>query len=156
MRVPSRTAPGNPAARPAEGNDVSHPQPAPEQHDSAAQPAELPGPLRTGSTRAKGHPAVRYTLLRIVLFAAVMGVVWLLSRYVLKLGGNGAGIFVVGVSLAVSGLLSYFLLDKQRDAMSAALVDRVERAKARIEEGASAEDDGVVDVTPRPRAGNAT
>jgi hypothetical protein len=126
--------------------------------DVSGQPAgaELPGPVEAASPRrGGGHPALLYTLLRIGLFAVVLGAVWLVSRYALKLTGNGAGIVVVGVSLAVSGLLSYFLLNSQRDAMSAALVDRVERAKARIDEGASAEDDLISDITPATRPKNA-
>lgn len=119
--------------------------------------ADRPGALETPDPAAPrgGHPALRYTLLRIGLFAVVSGLVWVLARYGLKLTGDGAGIFVVGVSLAVSGLLSYFLLNSQRDAMSVALVERVERAKARLDEGASAEDDLISDITPATRPKNA-
>ncbi|MDI2127024.1 DUF4229 domain-containing protein [Yinghuangia seranimata] len=108
-----------------------------------AEPAQ-PAAARPGAARS-GRPALYYTLLRMGLFAGVLLVVWLLFRYPIGLTGNGAGILAVGIALAVSGVLSYFLLNNQREAMSAALVARVERAKARIEEGASAEDDLVAD-----------
>lgn len=136
-----------------------------ESHSASSNPtenpavadADRPGALETRDPAAPraGHPALRYTLLRIGLFAVVSGVMWVLARYGLKLTGDGAGIFVVGVSLAVSGLLSYFLLNSQRDAMSAALVARVERAKARLDEGASAEDDLISDIGPATRPKNA-
>ncbi|HSA48504.1 MAG TPA: DUF4229 domain-containing protein [Yinghuangia sp.] len=101
------------------------------------------------AARTRGsHAALRYTLCRIGLFAAVSVIVWL-ACYALNITGRGAGILVVGISLAISGVLSYFLLNGQRDAMSAALVERVERAKARIDEGASAEDHLIADIAPR-------
>lgn len=136
-----------------------------ESHSASDNPIENPVPaaaVQPGALEARepdaprgGHPALRYTLLRIGLFAVVSGLVWVLARYGLKLTGDGAGIFVVGVSLAASGLLSYFLLNSQRDAMSAALVERVERAKARLDEGASAEDELIPDITPATRPKNA-
>lgn len=122
---------------------------------------DLPGALEASGTdkprkRIGGsHPALRYTLYRVGLFGVVFGAVWLLFRYALNLGGQGAGILAIGVALAISGVVSYFLLNSERDAMSAALVERVERAKARIEEGASAEDDVIADITPTPRTNDA-
>lgn len=105
-------------------------------------PADAAPPV---TRRSGSHAALRYTLCRISLFIGVSIVVWLLC-YAADITGRGAGILVVGVSLAISGVLSYFLLNGQRDAMSAALVERVERAKARIEEGASAEDHLIGDL----------
>jgi uncharacterized membrane protein len=91
------------------------------------------------SEAMKSHPALRYTLLRLGLFAVVLAVVWGIF-YALDFGGNGAGILAVGVALAISGLISYFTLNGERDAMSAALVERVERAKTKIAEENDAED----------------
>lgn len=104
-----------------------------------------PDAAPSAARRRGSHAALRYTLCRIGLFAAVSVVVWLVC-YAADITGRGAGILVVGVSLAISGVLSYFLLNGQRDAMSAALVERVERAKARIDEGASAEDHLIADL----------
>ncbi|UGQ14726.1 DUF4229 domain-containing protein [Yinghuangia sp. ASG 101] len=110
----------------------------------------------TVTRRGGSHAALRYTLCRIGLFAAVSVVVWLVC-YAVGITGRGAGILVVGISLAISGVLSYFLLNGQRDAMSAALVERVERAKARIDEGASAEDHLIGDLPDlAPRRGPTT
>jgi hypothetical protein len=41
----------------------------------------------------------------------------------------------------VSGAASYILLSRQRDAMSGALMSRFRTLRARIDEGAKAEDD---------------
>jgi hypothetical protein len=41
----------------------------------------------------------------------------------------------------VSGAASYVLLSRQRDAMSGALMNRFRTLRARIDEGAKAEDD---------------
>ncbi|WP_436776984.1 DUF4229 domain-containing protein [Yinghuangia sp. YIM S09857] len=124
----------------------STPQNTPEPQSDAPGAAE---PARRSGTWTNGHPALRYTLYRLGVFAAAFAVIWAVF-YALDIGGKGAPILVAGLAVAVSGLVSYFLLNSQRDAMSAALVERVERAKARIEEGASAEDHLVADNAPRP------
>ncbi|WTW96764.1 DUF4229 domain-containing protein [Streptomycetaceae bacterium NBC_01309] len=122
-------------------------------HSTPESEPDVPGgsrPVDRAGAASQSHPALRYTLYRIGVFVAAFAVIWAVF-YALDIGGKGAPILVAGLAVAVSGLVSYFLLNSQRDAMSAALVERVERAKARIEEGASAEDDLVVDVTPAPR-----
>lgn len=137
--------------RPKEPN-VSTPHSTPESKP------DVPGSARPAGhseSRPNSHPALRYTLYRIGVFAVAFAVIWAVF-YALDIGGKGAPILVAGLAVAVSGLVSYFLLNSQRDAMSAALVERVERAKARIEEGAAAEDHLVVDVTPVPRPGPRT
>lgn len=126
--------------RPAEGTNVSN----------ESQP-EFSGALEAGPrAAAPSHPALRYSLYRIGLFVGVFAVSWGIF-YVFGVGSTAAVIALAGMSVIVSGVLSYFLLDRQRDAMSAALVARVERAKARIEETASAEDNLVADITPGRR-----
>ncbi|MEU8250896.1 DUF4229 domain-containing protein [Nonomuraea sp. NPDC048916] len=62
-----------------------------------------------------------YTASRIVLFLVTMGVLYLLGmRYPLLL---------IGVSFLVSGVVSYVLLSKQRDALSARISDKIDRPK---------------------------
>ncbi|MCF2529528.1 DUF4229 domain-containing protein [Yinghuangia soli] len=118
---------------------------SPSEFPSASAPDRL-GPAEPAAAPAgasTGHPALRYTLLRFGLFAVVGAVVWLVFVLLDVAGSGGAFVAIAGISLAISGLISYFALNGQRDAMSAALVERVERAKARIDEGAAAEDRAV-------------
>ncbi len=86
-----------------------------------------------------------YTALRIGLFAGAFGIVfglWLLTQ-----GGTVSGdLFERGllgsmaVAFLVSGVASYFLLRRQRDALSARVEDRAQRASARFEQSRSKED----------------
>jgi hypothetical protein len=60
---------------------------------------------------------LRYSVLRLALFAAVLGVLWLVGA---------RGILLVGLAAVVSFALSYLLLRRQRDAVAAAISSRVE------------------------------
>jgi hypothetical protein len=73
-----------------------------------------------------------YTVLRIALFGVVLGVLYLC--------GIG-GILLVALAALISGVLSYVLLSRQRDAMSGAVVNRLGVLRSRLDEGARAEDD---------------
>lgn len=80
---------------------------------------------------------VVYTGLRILLFLGAFGVIvgiWSLL----------ADEFNIGIALAVafvlSGLGSYFLLDKQRDAFAQRVEARAERASAAFEQRRAKED----------------
>jgi Mn2+/Fe2+ NRAMP family transporter len=80
-----------------------------------------------------------YTSARILLF--VVGVVLL---YLV----GARGILLLGLALVVSGIASFVLLSKQRDAMSGALAARLRNRReattslrSRLDEGARAEDD---------------
>ncbi|GII93581.1 hypothetical protein Ssi02_38120 [Sinosporangium siamense] len=57
------------------------------------------------------HPVLVYTASRIALFVVALGVLYLL--------GLRDPMFLVVAAFAVSGLASYVLLSKQRDAVSA-------------------------------------
>ncbi len=86
-----------------------------------------------------------YTGLRLLLFGAALGVLYLL-------GGRGmsspAGwLLLAALALLVSGPLSFLLLTRQREAMSGAVVtgvgkarQRVRNVRHRLDEGAAAED----------------
>jgi Mn2+/Fe2+ NRAMP family transporter len=73
-----------------------------------------------------------YTISRILLFVVAL--------LLLRLAG-ARGLLLIGMALLASGIVSYVVLSRQRDAMSAALADRVRSLRARLDEGARAEDD---------------
>jgi hypothetical protein len=83
--------------------------------------------------------AFAYTSARILLFVAATGLIYL---------AGARGVLLLFLALVVSGIASYVLLSKQRDAMSGALSRRLavrrERGttlRSRLEEGARAEDE---------------
>jgi hypothetical protein len=79
------------------------------------------GPRVSDNHRVKRFsPLVIYTSSRLVLF--------IVTATVLALAGL-QGILLLMIALVVSGLLSYVLLSKQRDAVSAAVVARSRRAE---------------------------
>jgi Mn2+/Fe2+ NRAMP family transporter len=73
-----------------------------------------------------------YTTARILLFVAATGVFYL---------AGARGLLLLGLALLVSGVASYIVLSRQRDAMSGALVNRFRTLRTRIDHGAKAEDD---------------
>ncbi len=78
-----------------------------------------------------------YTGLRLLMFAATFGIVigvWLLV-------GDEANIFVaVVLAFVVSGIGSYFLLNKPREALAQRVEVRAERATKAFEERKAKED----------------
>lgn len=87
------------------------------------------------------HATLRYATLRIAIFLVALGVLWgaveVTGR---KVTGNGALYLCMG-ALLVSGIVSFFLLNRQRDAMSAQVTARAERITRRVQENASMEDE---------------
>lgn len=73
-----------------------------------------------------------YTTARILLFVAATGLFYL---------AGARGLLLLGLALVVSGVASYVLLSRQRDAMSGALVSRFRTLRMRIDQGAKAEDE---------------
>jgi uncharacterized protein DUF4229 len=89
-----------------------------------------------GGTEPSGSRAVlTYNVYRLGLLLACLGIGWLIGLPFLAL--------VVG-ALFVSGVLSWFLLRRQREAMGLAVERTVARGQARMAARASAED-GYVD-----------
>lgn len=80
---------------------------------------------------------VIYTGLRILLFLATLGVV--LGAWVLVADEANVLVSVV-VAFVVSGIGSYFLLERQRAAFAARVELRAERATAAFEERRAKED----------------
>lgn len=78
------------------------------------------------------NPVVAYSFARILVFFASVGVLYLFQL---------RGVWLLLGAIVVSGLASYALLARQRDAMSAVVATRLERARRRLDEGAGSEDD---------------
>lgn len=78
-----------------------------------------------------------YTLLRVVLFAASLAVVvgvWFLVDDRVPI------VWAVVIAFLISGLGSYFVLGRQREAFARRVESRAERMTSRIEEMRSRED----------------
>lgn len=74
---------------------------------------------------------VRYTVLRVLVFAVVAALLWVVGF---------RGFWLVLIAIFLSGVASVFLLTKSRDAASAALSGRVGEIKRRMAERTAAED----------------
>lgn len=78
------------------------------------------------------RPTLAYTSARILLFLAALGLLYF----------TGArGLPLVALALLISGIVSFVVLSRQRDAMSGALTSRLRGFRERLDEGARAEDD---------------
>lgn len=73
-----------------------------------------------------------YTTARILLFVAATGLFYL---------AGARSLLLLALALVTSGIASYFLLSRQRDAMSGALVNRLRTLRTRIDAGTRAEDE---------------
>lgn len=78
-----------------------------------------------------------YTGLRIALFVGAFGIVFGVWAAV---AGQVPLFWVVVIAFVVSGIGSYFLLNRQREAFAQRVEDRAQRAAARFEERRSKED----------------
>ncbi|MEV0352868.1 DUF4229 domain-containing protein [Nonomuraea sp. NPDC050680] len=67
------------------------------------------------------HPVLVYTASRIGLFVVTLGV--------LRLLGLQNPVILIIVSFLISGIASYVLLSKQRDALSTRISDKIDRPK---------------------------
>ncbi|MFF5182990.1 DUF4229 domain-containing protein [Streptomyces sp. NPDC000345] len=88
---------------------------------------------------------LRYTLMRLGVFAGCLVVVWgLVYSGVLPRGlGDSNGMWVVLLALVVSAPISFVVLRKERDRASANVVRRVDRMKANLDANRSQEDEVV-------------
>jgi hypothetical protein len=78
-----------------------------------------------------------YTGLRLLLFAASFGVVF--SAWLL-IAGEANLLIAIVIAFVISGIGSYFLLERQRQALAVHVEDRAARASARFDEMKSKED----------------
>ncbi len=74
---------------------------------------------------------VRYTALRVLVFVVVAALLWIFGL---------RGFWLVLVAILLSGFVSLFALNRSRDELSAAIVERRERIKKRMAERTAAED----------------
>jgi hypothetical protein len=72
-----------------------------------------------------------YTILRLLLFFAAI--------LALHFAGVG-GLLLIALAAVISALISYVVLSRLRDSMSAALSGRITRFRDRLDEGTRAED----------------
>jgi hypothetical protein len=72
-----------------------------------------------------------YTLARLALFAATAGVLYLVGA---------RGFLLLALSIVVSGIVSFVLLSRQRDRVSASVTARAARIRRGLAEGAARED----------------
>lgn len=74
---------------------------------------------------------LRYTTLRLLLFAVVAALLWIVGI---------RDFWLLLFALLLSGIISLFVLSRSRDELSASLVNRRERVKQRMAEQTAAED----------------
>ena len=72
-----------------------------------------------------------YTVLRLAIFAAALGILYLVGA---------RGILLVGLAALVSAIISFTLLARLRAAMAGSISERISRVRAGLDEGAKAED----------------
>ena len=85
---------------------------------------------------------LRYTLMRLGIFAGCLVVVWGLvySGIVPRGLGESNGMWVVLLALVISAPISFVVLRKERDRASVQVVQRVDRMKANLDANRSQED----------------
>ncbi|MFC4503779.1 MULTISPECIES: DUF4229 domain-containing protein [Streptomyces] len=88
---------------------------------------------------------LRYTLMRLGIFAGCLVVVWgLVYSGVFPRGfGQSNGMWVVLLAMVLSAPISFVVLRKERDRASETVVKRVDRMKANLEANRSQEDDAI-------------
>jgi hypothetical protein len=92
------------------------------------------------TARAK-HATLRYATLRIAIFIVSLAVLWgavAATGHIVT--GNGVLYLMMG-SLLVSGVASFFLLSRQRDAMSEQVSRRADRMTDKFQANAAMEDE---------------
>ncbi len=77
-----------------------------------------------------------YTLARAALLAVTAGVLFLVGA---------RGFLLLGLAILISGVISFVLLSRQRDAVSASVTERASRMRDNLAEGAAREDADQVD-----------
>jgi Protein of unknown function (DUF4229) len=72
-----------------------------------------------------------YSLSRLALFAATTGVLFLVGA---------RGFLLLGLAILISGVISFVLLSRQRDAVSNSVTERAGRIRDNMADGAARED----------------
>lgn len=105
-------------------------------------PATESETLAAGAAVAQGrHATMRYATLRIGIFIVSLALLWALVAVTgHTVTGNGALYLMMG-ALLISGIASFFLLSRQRDAMSVQVTRRTDRLADRFQSNAAMEDE---------------
>ncbi|WP_231626909.1 DUF4229 domain-containing protein [Streptomyces apocyni] len=105
----------------------------------------------------KPSATVRYTAMRLGIFAGCFLVIWgLVYVGALPAGlGDSNLLWVLVLAIAVSAPLSFVLLRNQREEMSTQIIDTVDRTKARLHANRTMED-AAVDAQDASRAQGST
>jgi Protein of unknown function (DUF4229) len=91
------------------------------------------GPARARTRLGGGmRPTLAYTALRLLLFIAALLLVYLLGA---------RGFLLIGLAILISGIVSFVVLWRQREAVSGALFNSLRGLRQRLDEGTRAEDD---------------
>jgi hypothetical protein len=95
------------------------------------------------------HATLRYTTLRLGLFLVALVLMWGIAEVTgmdLSTGPqhDTNRLILLAVALLVSSIVSFFVLSKYRDAMSAGLVTRSQRLSRKIEDSKNFEDEDEV------------
>lgn len=77
------------------------------------------------------RPVIVYSLSRLALFAATAGVLYVVGA---------RGFLLLALSILISGVVSFVLLSRQRDAVSSSVTERAGRIRENLAEGAARED----------------
>jgi hypothetical protein len=72
-----------------------------------------------------------YSLSRLALFAATAGVLFLVGA---------RGLLLLALAILISGVISFVLLSRQRDAVSSSVTERASRMRDNLAAGAARED----------------
>jgi Protein of unknown function (DUF4229) len=108
----------------------------------SGQAVRTDGPEAGASTFDTRHAAMRYTTLRLTLFLGALVLVWGIAKILgMDLSSQLSKLSLLAVALLLSSAVSFIVLSKQRDAMSAGLVARSEKLSKRLSSAASFEDD---------------
>jgi hypothetical protein len=85
---------------------------------------------------------LRYTLMRLGIFAGCLVVVWgLVHSGIVPRGlGDSNGLWIALLALVISAPISFVVLRGERDRASASVVRRVDRMKANLDANRSQED----------------
>jgi Protein of unknown function (DUF4229) len=113
-----------------------------DEFGDAAFEADESAPPAARSRLSGGSAALRYTTLRLALFLGSLVVIWGIARvFDMDLSSQLSRLTLLAVAVLVSSSASFFLLSRQRDAMSAGLVARSERLSRRFNAASSFEDE---------------
>lgn len=74
---------------------------------------------------------ISYTALRLAIFAAALGLLYL---------AGARGVLLIAIAAVVSAAISFVVLARQREAMAGSISRRVTNFRERIDEGSKAED----------------